>query len=60
MTLPPWPAERPTHGRISLRAVEVRDVAMARQLSTDPYVPQTGSLPGNATAPEANAWVVRQ
>lgn len=60
MTLPPWPTERPTYGRISLRAVEDRDISMARELSTDPYVPQTGSLPGNATSLEASAWVVRQ
>ena len=33
---------------------------MARELSTDPYVPQTGSLPGNATVQEAMAWVGRQ
>ncbi len=33
---------------------------MAQSLSTDPYVPQTGSLPGNATVQEAMAWVGRQ
>lgn len=33
---------------------------MARELSTDPYVPQTGSLPGHATEGDANDWVVRQ
>lgn len=60
MTLPPWPDSPPTHGRIRLRAVEDRDVSMARELSTDPYVPQTGSLPDNATAQEAQAWVGRQ
>lgn len=60
MTLPLWPADAPTFGQVLLRAVEERDAAMARQLSTDPYVPQTGSLPGNATAPEASAWVTRQ
>lgn len=60
MRLPRWPADRPAHGRISLRAVEGRDIPMARELSTDPYVPQAGSLPGNATEQEAGAWVERQ
>lgn len=60
MTLPPWPADAPTFGQVLLRAVEERDAAMARQLSTDPYVPQTGSLPGNATMQEASDWVARQ
>lgn len=60
MTLPPWPADTPTFGQVRLRAVEARDGAMARRLSTDPYVPQTGSLPGDASASEAGAWVVRQ
>ncbi|RCS91438.1 GNAT family N-acetyltransferase [Brevibacterium aurantiacum] len=60
MTLPPWPAESPAHGQVLLRAVEARDAAMAQSLSTDPYVPQTGSLPGDATVREALAWVGRQ
>ncbi|PCC46485.1 GNAT family N-acetyltransferase [Brevibacterium aurantiacum] len=60
MTLPPWPAETPVSGQVLLRAVEARDAAMARQLSTDPYVPQTGSLPGNATMQDASDWVERQ
>lgn len=60
MRLPAWPTERPKHGRISLRAVAGRDIGMARELSTDPYVPQTGSLPGDATDDEAAAWVRRQ
>lgn len=58
--LPPWPVSPPTYGRVRLRAVESRDVAMARELSTDPYVPQTGSLPGSAGTDEAAEWVVRQ
>ena len=33
---------------------------MARELSTDPYVPQTGSLPFTASNEEANAWIDRQ
>lgn len=33
---------------------------MARELSTDPYVPATGSLPPDATEEQAMAWVLRQ
>src|SRR5690625_3608800 len=58
--LPPWPPVPPAHGRVTLRAVEASDVELARELSTDPYVPQTGSLPLHATAEEARAWVHRQ
>lgn len=60
MRLPPWPSTCPTHGGVQLRPVEERDVVMAQELSTDPYMPLTGSLPGNATAEEALAWVERQ
>lgn len=60
MTLPPWPAEALASGQVLLRAVDARNVAMARQLSTDPYVPQKGSLPGDATMQEASDWVERQ
>lgn len=60
MTLPPWPADPPAFGQVRLRVVDEGDAAMACELSTDPYVPKTGSLPGNATMQEAAAWVVRQ
>lgn len=33
---------------------------MAQELSTDPYVPQLGSLPAHASWDEALAWVERQ
>lgn len=58
--LPPWPAIPPQHGAVLLRAVRLDDVAMARELSTDPYVPMTGTLPLNATDDDAAAWVRRQ
>lgn len=58
--LPNWPPTPPRHGRILLRSVEARDSEMARELSTDPYVPMTGSLPGDASAAEALDWVRRQ
>jgi RimJ/RimL family protein N-acetyltransferase len=59
-SLPPWPTAPPTYGKVKLRAVSDRDVEMARELSTDPYVPQVGSLPPNASRDEAFAWVERQ
>jgi hypothetical protein len=37
--LPPWPAAPVTHGPVMLRQFTVRDVPMARELSTDPFVP---------------------
>lgn len=59
-SLPPWPSTPPTHGAVALREVRPNDVAMARELSTDPYVPRTGTLPPEATEDEALAWVQRQ
>ncbi|WP_166970158.1 GNAT family N-acetyltransferase [Brevibacterium atlanticum] len=60
MTLPSWPAVPPQYGRVHLRPVEIVDIEMAQELSTDRYVPQTGTLPFNATAAEARAWIQRQ
>lgn len=60
MTLPPWPAQLPAHGSVVLREVGSSDIGMARELSTDPYVPQTGSLPFTASNEEAVAWIERQ
>ena len=58
--LPPWPARPVAYGPVVLRAFSALDVAMARELSTDPYVPLIGSLPANATQQEAQVWVDRQ
>ncbi|SMY12419.1 GNAT family N-acetyltransferase [Brevibacterium jeotgali] len=56
----PWP-EHPLAGdRVVLRRADERDVAMARSLSTDPYVPAIGSLPPDATPEQARAWIARQ
>lgn len=60
MTLPPWPSRLPAHGSVFLREVAPDDVGMARELSTDPYVPETGSLPFNASIDDACAWITRQ
>jgi [ribosomal protein S5]-alanine N-acetyltransferase len=58
--LPPWPAAPPAHGDVVLRAFERGDVALVRELSTDPYVPQVTTLPPSATGTQALAWIERQ
>jgi ribosomal-protein-alanine N-acetyltransferase len=58
--LPSWPEQGPAYGPVVLREFSYRDVPMARELSTDPYVPLTGSLPANASDQEAPDWVDRQ
>lgn len=50
----------PTFGDVRLRAFEPRDADMVRELSTDPYVPLTGSLVENATPEQAIEWIGRQ
>jgi [ribosomal protein S5]-alanine N-acetyltransferase len=54
------PTVAPMFGDVRLRAFEPRDVGMVRDLSTDPYVPLTGSLVANATAEQAIEWIERQ
>lgn len=60
LSFPPWPSVPPAHGGVELRAVREGDVNMARELSTDPYVPITGSLPSYASEGQALEWVQRQ
>jgi RimJ/RimL family protein N-acetyltransferase len=45
---------------VRLRAFERRDIGTVRDLSTDPYVPLTGTLPGDAAEDDAAAWIERQ
>lgn len=54
------PAVTPTYGDVYLRAFDEQDVAMVRELSTDPYVPMTGTLVANATVEQAMEWIERQ
>ncbi|GAB3187612.1 GNAT family N-acetyltransferase [Nesterenkonia suensis] len=58
--LPGWPNHPLRHGRAILREVRDSDVVMARELSTDPYVPLIGSLPAHGTVEELLAWIRRQ
>lgn len=56
----PWPDPAPSHETVVLRAFGERDVAMVRELSTDPYVPLVGTLPAHASESEAGEWITRQ
>jgi len=58
--LPPWPSTAPTYGDVLLRPVRSGDAGLAIALAADPYVCATGTLPLNAGAQEALAWVRRQ
>jgi ribosomal-protein-alanine N-acetyltransferase len=57
---PRWPAEPPSHGPVVLRAFQDEDAEVARELSTDPYVPLIGTLPAHATTQQAREWIARQ
>ncbi|AOS61939.1 GNAT family N-acetyltransferase [Actinoalloteichus hymeniacidonis] len=54
------PSVAPTFGRVRLRAFQERDVAMLRDMSTDPYVPTIGTLPADADEADALAFIERQ
>jgi ribosomal-protein-alanine N-acetyltransferase len=58
--LPPWPTAPVAYGPVVLRQFSDRDVPMAQELSTDPYVPLVGSLPADANREQARDWVNRQ
>ena len=55
-----WPEQPPHAGAVALRALGEGDVAMVRDLATDPYVPLIGSLPGHADEAQARDWIHRQ
>ncbi len=55
-----WPAVDPAFGNVTLRAFRPEDAGMAVDLSRDPYVSATGTLPVNATADQAQKWLRRQ
>ena len=58
--LPPWPSTAPASGRVVLRRFEDDDVAMVRELSTDPYVPLIGTLDAHCDEAGAHAYIDRQ
>lgn len=54
------PTIPPEHGGVRLRAFTGRDVPMLRELSRDPYVPLTGTLPGHTDEAGALTYIERQ
>lgn len=54
------PTIPPEHDGVRLRAFAGRDVPMLRDLSRDPYVPLTGTLPGHTDEAGALAYIARQ
>ncbi len=54
------PTVAPAYGRVRLRPFRDADVPMVRDLATDPYVPQIGSLVLEADEAAALAWIERQ
>lgn len=54
------PDPPPNFGEVLLRAFAGDDIPMLMDLSTDPYVPLTGTLPANATHEEASQFIERQ
>jgi [ribosomal protein S5]-alanine N-acetyltransferase len=54
------PSAAPVFGDVRLRGFEERDVGMLMDLSTDPYLPKIGSLPGIASYEQGLAYIERQ
>lgn len=54
------PLRNPTAGQIELRTFSEADVPMLLDLSTDPYVPLTGTLPAHTDPAGAMAYIDRQ
>jgi len=54
------PVDPPTYDGVVLRGFDERDVDMVMNLATDPYLPQIGSLSGNADADQAREFIARQ
>lgn len=50
----------PQEGQVVLREFSPTDVALAIELSTDPYVPLIGTLPAQASEEQALDWIDRQ
>ena len=48
------------YGPVVLRQFSAADLPMVREMSADPYVPLIGTLPPNASAQEAQAYIDRQ
>jgi hypothetical protein len=57
---PSWPTDPVAYGPVVLREFSAADLPMVREMSADPYVPLIGTLPSNASAREAQAYIDRQ
>jgi [ribosomal protein S5]-alanine N-acetyltransferase len=55
-----WPTGPVAHGPAVLREFSPADLPMVQEMSADPYVPLIGTLPPNAGAQEAQAYIDRQ
>jgi len=55
-----WPTSPVAYGPVVLREFSSADLSMIQEMSTDPYVPLIGTLPSNASRPEAQAYLDRQ
>jgi len=55
-----WPTGPVAHDPVILREFSAADLPMVREMSADPYVPLIGTLPPNASTPEALAYIDRQ
>lgn len=55
-----WPEPPPSSGDIMLRRFTPEDIPMVRDLATDPYVPQIGTLPAGADEAQAMDYIERQ
>lgn len=54
------PDPPPASGEVFLRAFTSADIAMVRDLATDPYVPHIGTLPAHADTTQALEYIERQ
>jgi ribosomal-protein-alanine N-acetyltransferase len=55
-----WPTEPVAYGPVVLREFCAADLPMVQEMATDPYVPQIGTLPPNASRQQAQAYLDRQ
>ncbi|HEY5400065.1 MAG TPA: GNAT family protein [Trebonia sp.] len=55
-----WPTTPVAYGPVVLREFSSADLAMVQEMSTDPYVPQIGTLPPNASRQLALDYIDRQ
>ena len=55
-----WPTSLVAYGPVVLREFSAADLPMVQEMSGDPYVPLIGTLPPNASAQDAHAYIDRQ